>query len=1072
MAVDIGPKIGIDGEAEFRKEISNITQQVKTFGSEMNAVTTEFGENQDSMKALKSQNEILSKSIDAQTQKLKKLQKGLEASAKEFGDNDTRTLKWQQAVNDATAELNRMENKLQDNIDAMKKAKQSASSFGDMLKASLAADVIVGAIKGIIDGFKQMAEESREYRKIMGSLEISSEQAGYSVAETSAAYKELYGVLADNQTAATTTANLQALGLAQDDLNTLIDGTIGAWAKYGDSIPIDGLAEAINETVKTGAVTGTFADVLNWAGTSEDKFNKKLEKASGSAERANLVLQELANQGLIEAGQKWQENNQSLVEANQATAEYEGTIASLGETVEPVLTAIQEGINGILGFLSSIASEIDFEEIAANIQSVTSFFLDLVNGVRSGSMSLGEAFLEIKRKAGELFYSLLEELKNSLPEILSIGMEMVQELISGIMSEAPGLIAEATELLASFLDELLSNLPAILETGGELLLMLVRGIVEAFPEIVSAAEKLIMSLIDSIIQNLPQILETGVLMIGELVAGIISAIPTVLGEIINMVINIGTQIKEYDWETIGGDVLRGLANGIIGFVGTVVDAAKAAAGKIASAFKDFFDIHSPSRVMRDEVGKQLTAGIAEGILANKDYATKSAEEVSSAILKAAQQKLDNHKVYNDLTLADEAAFWDEIRKQTKEGTQARVDADKKYLDAKKKLEDKLLDIEESYKDKVSQVYKDLNQNIKDAWDNYHAEVDSLTDSIKSQMSLFDRFESSTELTTKDLLDNLESQVDGLEGWQRSLRTLESRGVSDELLSELEDMGVSAAGEVSLLTQMTDEELDRYVDLWEEKNRLARAAATDQLEPLMESTRQQVAQLRLEAREELDKYKEEYVEAMQEVGAVLAQPIEAVNNKLVQTFTDMVSLLAGTMGAQSGSTENQAQYQQLVDNVVSSASGLPAEFQTIGNNTIDGIITGLQDGSGRLYQVMEEIIRQTIAVAQQAAEIHSPSVVMRDLIGKNMMAGLAVGLDEYKGLAANAASSAMQNVINAFSGYSVPQNANGMIAAYDRLSAQLSGMQVVLNDGTLVGKITPAIDNRMGFRSKIKGRYGT
>ena len=123
------------------------------------------------------------------------------------------------------------------------------------------------------------------------------------------------------------------------------------------------------------------------------------------------------------------------------------------------LTAIQEGINGILGFLSSIASEIDFEEIAANIQSVTSFFLDLVNGVRSGSMSLGEAFLEIKRKAGELFYSLLEELKNSLPEILSIGMEMVQELISGIMSEAPGLIAEATELLASFLDELLSNLP-------------------------------------------------------------------------------------------------------------------------------------------------------------------------------------------------------------------------------------------------------------------------------------------------------------------------------------------------------------------------------------------------------------------------------------------------------------------------------------------------------------------------------------------------------------------------------------------------------------------------------------
>lgn len=72
--------------------------------------------------------------------------------------------------------------------------------------------------------------------------------------------------------------------------------------------------------------------------------------------------------------------------------------------------------------------------------------------------------------------------------------------------------------------------------------------------------------------------------------------------------------------------------------------------------------------MKDEVGRQITDGIAEGILADKKYAKKSVEEVSGAILAAAQKKLENHKVYNTMTLADEAAFWDGMRQKVKDGT--------------------------------------------------------------------------------------------------------------------------------------------------------------------------------------------------------------------------------------------------------------------------------------------------------------------------------------------------------------------------------------------------------------------
>ena len=166
--------------------------------------------------------------------------------------------------------------------------------------------------------------------------------------------------------------------------------------------------------------------------------------------------------------------------------------------------------------------------------------------------------------------------------------------------------------------------------------------------------------------------------------------------------------------------MAGIADGI----GAVIDAAKDAAGKIKNAFTEFFDIHSPSRVMKDEVGRQITAGIAEGILANEDYAEKSAEEVASAIVgDRAEKQLSNYQVYHDM------AGWPKRlhfgmkcgRKWPKEH-QARIDADKKYFDAKKKLDSQILGVEKKYSDSVSQVYQDLSKNINDAWDNYHDQV--------------------------------------------------------------------------------------------------------------------------------------------------------------------------------------------------------------------------------------------------------------------------------------------------------------------------------------------------------------
>lgn len=397
MAYDIGPRIGIDGEAEFRKQLNNINTSLRTLGTEMQKVVSEFAENANGQEALIAKNQVLTSSIEKQREQLEASKKALAEAAEKYGENATETLKWQQVVNRSETELNKLENELKQNstaleemeqglrdvetglrdvADAAEDAEKESSSFGDSLKASTLGNGIVEGVKGIYSAISGLMEETKEYRKIMSSLEVSSKKAGYSTEETTESYKTLYGVLGDDQTAATTTANLQALGLSQDKLTQLINGTVGAWANYGDSIPIDGLAEAINETAKVGTVTGTFADVLNWAGTSEDAFNERLAACGSESERTNLIMQELADQGLMQAGKAWQEQNKDLVAANQAAADFDQGMAQMAERLSPVTVSVQEGINQILQKVLELTEGADFEELGEVIDGAFDFLVE------------------------------------------------------------------------------------------------------------------------------------------------------------------------------------------------------------------------------------------------------------------------------------------------------------------------------------------------------------------------------------------------------------------------------------------------------------------------------------------------------------------------------------------------------------------------------------------------------------------------------------------------------------------------------------------------------------------------
>lgn len=358
----VGLVFKADGTVDFNKSLKEITASIQENRSAFNLVKSTWDESTKTAEKLKETQKYLAEQTKDYSDKITILSRQLDELESAENRDEKAIQNKRNQLNQAKTSLNNYKKGLEEVEEKLKSGSSRMQDYAKKLdnlgeKAKSAGENMGGvstAAAGLAGAVAATVPATAEYRKIMASLESSSELAGYSAEETEQTYKTLYGVLADDQTAATTTANLQALGLSQGQLQELLNGTIGAWAKYGDSIPIDGLAESINETAKTATVTGTFADVLNWAGTSEDAFNAKLANCRNESERANLIMQELANQGLMQAGQKWQENNANLVAGNQATADFQQATAELAETVAPIVTQITQIVAGLLAKFNSL----------------------------------------------------------------------------------------------------------------------------------------------------------------------------------------------------------------------------------------------------------------------------------------------------------------------------------------------------------------------------------------------------------------------------------------------------------------------------------------------------------------------------------------------------------------------------------------------------------------------------------------------------------------------------------------------------------------------------------------------
>ena len=211
------------------------------------------------------------------------------------------------------------------------------TAAGGLVKAVATAGAALGG------AWIAAIEGSREYRTEMGKLESAFVTAGHSSDVAKQTYTELNSILGDTGQAVEASQHLAVLAKNEKDLSTWTDICTGVYATFGESLPIEGLTEAANETAKTGILTGGLTDALNWAGISEEKFQEKLDKCSNEQERQKLIMDTL-NNTYKDASDQYQETNKDVIEAQKAQQRLTDAFAEVGRVGEPILTAVKDKV--------------------------------------------------------------------------------------------------------------------------------------------------------------------------------------------------------------------------------------------------------------------------------------------------------------------------------------------------------------------------------------------------------------------------------------------------------------------------------------------------------------------------------------------------------------------------------------------------------------------------------------------------------------------------------------------------------------------------------------------------------
>ena len=623
MAVNIGPKIGIQGEREYRAELANIIQQTKTLGSEMKALTASFDKDTSAKEKNAAKSQMLNKQIAAQQELIAKLSKGLADSTAKFGENDTRTLKWQQSLNNATAELNNMQTELKSLGKEQDNAGKSAINLGDMIKAHVIGSAITAGISVVTSA--------------IGKLKDAMVDAGKQAISSFADYQQLVGGIE--------TLFGDSMGAVMEDAKTAwkdVGMSANAYMEQATSTAASMVSSLGGDTQKAADLTNMaitdMADNANKMGTSIDMIQHAY---SGFAKQNYTMLDNLK----LGYGGTQEEMKRLLADAEKLSGiKYD--ISSYSDVVQAIHEIQKE--MGITGTTAAEASDTISGSAAAAKAAWEDFLVALVSGEDiDGSMgNLSDAVKTMLSNIQPAIKNLVKNFVSFLPEILSFGGQIVSSIAQGILTSLPNLMTTATTLFQNLTTYLRANLPIMIQNGLQALLSfatglrssvgtlvdngiqmlksLADGIVAALPDLISQVPLIVSQFARTISDNMPKILQAGFEIIFTLISGLIQNIPTLIANVPQIINAIWDTIVAVNWLQLGATIIKGLGNGIVSMVG---QAREAAQGGLKGAIEWIKSL--PGQAI--QWGKDMIGGFISGIRSMIGAVADAAKNVADTI---------------------------------------------------------------------------------------------------------------------------------------------------------------------------------------------------------------------------------------------------------------------------------------------------------------------------------------------------------------------------------------------------------------------------------------------------------
>lgn len=472
MATNIGPKIGIDGEKQFRSELNSIGQQLRTLNTEMKAVTTAFDANESSQKRLATQSDVLTRQLSLQEQQVTEIQKALDYAKANYAENSNEVQRWQQALNNATADLNRTKAGIEAVNNEMKNT-SVVSQFGSALKSGLAvaakaaAAATAAAAGAVIALTKSAVENYGEYEQLVGGVETLFKDSAGTVEEYAKNAYQTAGLSANEYMETVTSFSaslLQSMGNDTEAAAKKADRAITDMSDNANKMGTD--MQSIQNAYQGFAKQNyTMLDnlKLGYGGTKEEMQRliddaNALNAAQGNY--TNYTIESYAD--IVDAIHTVQtEMGITGTTALEASTTIEGSIGAMKAAYANFVT----GLGNDNADISELSSQL--------IQSVGTVAENVLPVVETVLKNIAEA---VQRDGPEMIEKFVSYAIKKLPEIISLGLQMVVSLVKGIAQNIPQIVTSVLNMVATIAQTIWDSIPDIIEVGKNIVRGLWEGI--------------------------------------------------------------------------------------------------------------------------------------------------------------------------------------------------------------------------------------------------------------------------------------------------------------------------------------------------------------------------------------------------------------------------------------------------------------------------------------------------------------------------------------------------------------------------------------------------------------------